>query len=130
VCGRFLSPDHVDYQRVPPTLRRNTADHPSHHHQPAGLVTLARDTNTDPDNPTTDDVNISDPDLRLQYWREFVGKPQSWCAAISATATAGCLYTRAVVRILQWSVVGAAPFTLQRGTCAYGAEHRGHARFG
>ena len=33
--------DHVDRQRVSPTLRRPTADHPPHHHQPAGLVAMA-----------------------------------------------------------------------------------------
>ena len=36
--------DHVDRQRVSPPLRRSAADHPPHHHQPAGLVTMATTT--------------------------------------------------------------------------------------
>ena len=61
-------PDHVDRQRISPTLRRPTPGRPPHHHHPAGLVTTgADDTNTEPANPTTDDANTNDPDLRLQY---------------------------------------------------------------
>ena len=31
-------------QRISPSLRRTTADHPPHHHDPAGLVTMAKTT--------------------------------------------------------------------------------------
>ncbi len=38
--------DHIDGQRVPPPLRRPTARRRTHHHQPAGLVTMATTTPT------------------------------------------------------------------------------------
>ena len=36
--------DHVDRQRISPTLRRPAAGHPPHHRHPAGLVTMATTT--------------------------------------------------------------------------------------
>ena len=36
--------DHVDRQRISPSLRRSAPRHPPHHHDPAGLVTLATTT--------------------------------------------------------------------------------------
>src|SRR6476469_8789408 len=36
--------DHVDRQRVSPPVRRSAPDHPPHHHQSSGLVTMATTT--------------------------------------------------------------------------------------
>ena len=60
--------DHVDRQRVSPPLRRPTPRHPATPSPPCWPGHAGDDdTNTEPANPTTDDANTNDHDLRLQY---------------------------------------------------------------
>ena len=68
VEGEMGWSDRVDRQRVSSPLRRPAPCHPPHRHDPAGLVAPATTTPIpSPADPTTDDANTNDHELRLQY---------------------------------------------------------------